>query len=78
MGYKRLWVIWGMGFERSDCTNKNGNSLMAGKVPGNRADTLREASDQISAKSPVSYPAVVLGFTKTTRYIQDIYLTCKI
>jgi len=32
-------------------TNKNGNSLMAEKVTGKRADTLKEASGQISAKS---------------------------
>jgi len=32
-------------------TNKNGNPLMAEKVTGKRADMLREASGQISAKS---------------------------
>jgi len=29
-------------------------------------------------QTPASYPAVVLGFTKKTRYIRDIYFTCKI
>jgi hypothetical protein len=36
---------------QSKSTNKNGNSLMAEKVTGKRADMLREASGQISAQS---------------------------
>lgn len=60
-------------------TNKNGNVLMATKVPGKRADMLREASGQISAKSHKPFwrkwpyteidPKILAGHQKVPRKI---------
>jgi len=52
---KKLFNVGNIGIfysrGQAKSTNKNGNPLMAEKVTGKRADMLREASGQISAKS---------------------------